>query len=284
MKANWGLVLLPPLVFCMLLLFGSQWVFLRSSFFEDLGIGRLGTEFQFNNYFTVFADPFFFDALTLNFKLAAGVVMATLIVAYPVAYVVARMRARWAMIFLAGIVVSSFVSIVIKILGIIILFAADGPLVKTLKALGIIGDRFAVIGSMQGVIIGLTHLAIAFMVMMLFSVIQTIPRSYEEAAEIHGAPRWRVFLRIIIPLSLPGVVSASLLLFNVVMGAFVSALLLGGGKIMTLPVVIQRTIMLYSEYGMAAALSAVLMLFVLTINILSVFLVTRLRAASSAVT
>jgi ABC-type spermidine/putrescine transport system permease subunit I len=53
---------------------------------------------------------------------------------------------------------------------------------------------------------------------------------------------------------------------------------------MTLPVVIQRTIMLYSEYGMAAALSAVLMLFVLTINILSVFLVTRMRAASSAVT
>ena len=74
------------------------------------------------------------------------------------------------------------------------------------------------------------------------------------------------------------------MLFNIVMGAFVSAILLGGGLIMTLPVVIQRTILLYTEYGMAAALSGMLMAFVLVINILSVVLVTRMRAASSAVT
>jgi putative spermidine/putrescine transport system permease protein len=80
------------------------------------------------------------------------------------------------------------------------------------------------------------------------------------------------------------VVSASLLLFNIAMGAFVSAVLLGGGKVMTLPVVIQRTILLYTEYGMAAALAGMLMLFVFTVNILSVIAVTRMRAARFAVT
>ncbi len=137
---------------------------------------------------------------------------------------------------------------------------------------------------MPGVILGMTHLGISFMVLMLFSVIQTVPRSLEEEAEIHGASRWRVHWRVVIPLSLPGLVSTSLLLFNIIMGAFVSALVLGGGKIMTLPVLIQQSLMIHLEYGMSATLSALLLVFVLTINILSVFLVTRIRAAKLAVT
>jgi len=135
-----------------------------------------------------------------------------------------------------------------------------------------------------GVIIGYSHLAIGFMVMMLFSIIQTIPRRLEEAAEILGASRWRVYWRVVLPLSLPGVVSSSLILFNLLMGAFVSAIILGGGKVLTLPVLIQRSLMMFNEYGMAAALSAILLLVVLVINILSVFAVTRLRVASGIVT
>ena len=284
MRANWLLVLIPPLAICMALLIGTQYVFLRSSFFEDLGIGQLGTELQIGNYIRAFTEPFFLNALKLNFTLAVIVVAITIFVAYPMAYVIARMRPKWALLFIAAIVVSSFVSIVIKVLGIIIIFGASGPVNLILRWTGLIEENISVIGTFTGVVIGLTHLAIAFMVMMMFSVIQTIPRSFEEAAEIHGATRWRVFYRVIIPLSLPGVVSSSLLLFNIVMGAFVSALLLGGGLIMTLPVVIQRTILLYTEYGMAAALSGMLMAVVLFINILSVILVTRLRAASLAVT
>ena len=133
-------------------------------------------------------------------------------------------------------------------------------------------------------IFGLTHLGISFMVLMLFSVIQTVPRSLEEAAQIHGATRWRVYWRIVIPLSLPGIVSTSLLLFNIIMGAFVSALVLGGGKVFTLPVLIQQSLMLHAEYGMSATLSAVLLVFVFVVNIISVFLVTRIHAARGAVT
>ena len=153
-----------------------------------------------------------------------------------------------------------------------------------LRGLGIIGERFAVIGTMPGVIVGLTHLGISFMVLMLFSVIQTVPRYLEEAAEIHGAKRWRVYWRVIIPLSLPGLISTSLLLFNIIMGAFVSALILGGGKILTLPVLIQQSLLVHVEYGMSATLSALLLIFVLSINILSIYLVTRVRAARLAVT
>ena len=69
MRANWGLVLLPPLVLSMILLFGPQIMFWRASFFEDLGIGRLGPDFTFMNYILAFTDSFYYESLILNFLL-----------------------------------------------------------------------------------------------------------------------------------------------------------------------------------------------------------------------
>lgn len=279
MNARWNLVLLPPLILSLLLLFGTQFVFLRAGFYEDLGLGLIGDQFQFDNYITVLQDSFYLQALWLSFYLSTIVVVCSLVCAYPVAYIIARMRSRWAMISLTVIVVSSFITVVIKVLGLIIIFGTDGPINSALRSLGLIEEPIKIIGTVGGVVIGLMHYVLGFLVLLLFSVIQTIPRSLEEAAQVHGASRWRVMWRIVIPLSLPGIVSGSLIVFNLSMGAFVSAALLGGGKVLTLPVIIERTIVLDSEYAMGATLSAVLLAAVLLLNIVSVVLVRRLRAA-----
>ena len=160
-----------------------------------------------------------------------------------------------------------------------ILFGADGPINSILLGLGIVERPVKILGTRAGVVIGLMHYVLGFMVLMLFSVIQTIPRSLEEAAQILGASRWRVFWRVVIPLSVPGVVAGSLIVFNLCMGSFVSAALLGGGKVLTLPVVIERTIVLNSEYAMSGALSGILMVTVLLVNVVSVLLLRRFRAA-----
>ncbi|MGI9332215.1 MAG: ABC transporter permease [Gammaproteobacteria bacterium] len=279
MNARWNLVLLPPLFVCLALLFGTQFVFLRAGFYEDLGLGLIGDQLQLDNYLTVFQDNFYLQALALSFYLSAIVVVCSLACAYPVAYIIARMRSHWAMILLAIIVVSSFVTVVIKVLGLIIIFGTDGPVNSLLRGVGLIHEPIKIIGTLAGVVIGLMHYVLGFLVLLLFSVIQTIPRSLEEAAQIHGASRWRVMWRIVIPLSLPGIVSGSLIVFNLSMGAFVSAALLGGGKVLTLPVIVERTIVLDAEYAMGATLSAVLLAAVLLINIVSVVLVRRLRSA-----
>jgi hypothetical protein len=99
---------------------------------------------------------------------------------------------------------------------------------------------------------------------------------------LDGASRWRVYWRVIVPLSLPGVLNALLIQFNLLMGAFVTVTILGGGKVLTFPVLIQRTLMMFNDYGLAAALSAVLLLIVLIINFTSIVAVTRLRVASFA--
>ena len=284
MNARWDLWLIPPLVLSFVLLFGTQFIFLRAGFFEDLGLGLVGTEFLLDNYVNAFRDPFYLRSLELNLYLSGSVVVLTLICAYPVAYVLARMKSRWALILLAAIVISSFITVVIKVLGLIIIFGTDGPVNSVLLGLGLVERPIKIVGNLAGVVIGLMHYVLGFMVLLLFSVIQTIPRSLEEAGQIHGASRWRVLWRVVIPLSLPGIVSGSLIVFNLCMGAFVSAALLGGGKVLTLPVVIERTIVLDSQYAMGGALSAILLVCVLLINIVSILLVRRLRAARLVVT
>ena len=280
MRANWTLALLPPMLFCFLLLGGTQFLFIRAGFFEDLGIGLIGDEPTLGNYLTAFTDPFYLDALTLNMRVSSVVVACGLLCAYPVAYVIARMQSRqWAMVMLAAIVVSSFVTIVIKVLGLIIIFGSDGVLNRALLGLGLIDGPLKIVGNVYGVVVGLMHYVLGFMVLMLFSVIQTIPRSLEEAALIHGAPPWRMFARVVFPLSLPGVATSALIVFNLCMGAFVSAALLGGGKVLTLPVVIERAIVLDTEYAMGGALSAILLVSVILINVLSVWLLNRFRKA-----
>ena len=264
---------------CLLLLFGTQFVFLRAGFYEDLGLGLIGDRLQIDNYITAFRDSFYLDSLWLTIYLSAIVVVCSLVLAYPAAYAIARMRSQWAMFFLAAIVVSSFVTVVIKVLGLIIIFGTDGPINNLLHALGFTDAPVRIVGTLAGVVIGLMHYVLGFMVLLLFSVIQTIPRSLEEAARIHGASRWRTMWRVVIPLSLPGIVNGSLIVFNLSMGAFVSAALLGGGKVLTLPVVIERTVVLNAEYAMGGTLSAILLGTVLVINIASVLLVRRLRAA-----
>jgi putative spermidine/putrescine transport system permease protein len=276
MKARWHFVLAPSLLLSLLLLVGSQYAFLRGSFFKDLRLGRLGADFTTENYVRFFTDTLYLDSLLLTVRLSATVAILTLAIGYPVAYILARMRSRWSLVLLAAIIAASFITIVIKVLGLIIIFSSGGTLNRLLLASGLIAKPLTIMGQPSGVVVGLMHFTMGFAVLLLYGVVRTIPRSLEEAAEIHGAPRWRVFARVVVPLSLPGIVVTFLIVFNLCMGAFTSAALIGGGKVFTLPVLIQQTVILQTRYAMGATVSAVLMVVTLLINALSVFLMSRL--------
>lgn len=277
MRARWELLFIPPFCVSFFLLTVTQIGFLRTSFFEDFRFGRVGTQFQFDNYVRILQDPFYLQSLGVTFYVSAVATAFALVFAYPIAYVIARMRSQWAMVLLATVVLSSFVTVPIKVLGLMIIFSPEGQLNRILLSLGFINEPFTILGNRLGVIVGLMHYTLAFAVLLLYSVIQTIPRSLEEAAQIHGVGRWCVFRRVVFPLSLPGVIAVTLIVFNLNMGGFTSAALLGGGKVLTLPVLIQRVIFLETKYAMAGALAAVLLGSVLLANFLSVFLARRFQ-------
>lgn len=257
---------------------GSQFVFLKGSFYKDLGLGRIGDTLELANYIKFFSDSFYLHTLWLTIEVAALATIFTLIMGYPVAYVIARMRSRFAMVMLAAIVISTFITIVIKVFGLIIIFAADGWLNRFLMATGILDQPFTIIGSEAGVVVGLMHFSLGFGVLLLYSVVQTIPRSLEEAARVHGASRVKTFWRVVLPLSLPGITIGGLMIFNMCMGAFTSAALLGGGRVFTLPVLIQRTVIMETKYSMGGTLAAILVVSVLLINLISILILKRMRA------
>ena len=279
MWVRWWILLIPPLVVGFTLVAASQFIFLRVSFYQDLGLGRIGDEVVIENYVRFLTDGFYLKILWVTVKTSALAALSTLILGFPVAYLIARMRSSWSMFLLAGIVVSTFVTIVIKVYGLIVIFSADGLFNQTMLNLGLFNKPYSVFGNETGVVIGLMHFTLGFGVLLLYSIIQTIPSSLESAAQIHGASRWRVYYRVIIPLSLPGVTAMLLMVFNMCMGAFTSAALLGGGRVFTLPVMIQRIVMMDIKYSMGATIAAVLLFSVIVINILSIYLLRRLRAA-----
>ena len=279
MKTRWEMVLLPSFLIVGILIVASQYVFLKGSFFKDLGLGRISDTVSMVNYLRFFTDSFYLNTLWITVKTSALAALFTLILGFPVAYLIARMRSRWSMFLLAGIVVATFVTIVIKVFGLIIIFSVDGLINQALMGLHIVDRPYTIIGNQTGVVVGLMHFTLGFGVLLLYSVIQTIPRSLEDAAQIHGASRWRMHLRVLFPLSLPGVTVGVLMMFNMCMGAFTSAALLGGGRVFTLPVLIQRTVMMEIKYSMAGALAAVLLVTVLLINLLSIYLIRRLKSA-----
>ena len=131
----------------------SQLIFLKSSLFKDLGLGRTGDEVVLTNYIRFFTDDFYIHVLWLTVQVSFLAMLFTLIFGFPVAYMIARLRSRWAMVLLAGIVISTFVTIVIKVFGIYIMFSSSGIINKVLMGSGLLEKPFTVIGNNAGVVV-----------------------------------------------------------------------------------------------------------------------------------
>ena len=274
---RWGAWLLIPLLISSALLLGSQLVFLRQSIYVDLPFGKTAEHWSLANYIRILSDPYYLRTLWLTTWISAVTAAVCVVFGFPIAKTLARLQSRWTTVLLSGVVLTSFITTVIQIFGLIILFRADGPINGALMALKLTDRPFALIGSSAGVVLGLVYTSFGFAVMLMYGVVRTIPVSLDEAAAIHGASRLRVLTRVVLPLSAPGLVVGFLTIFNTSMGAFTSAALLGGGRIITVPVLIQRTMLLDVKYGMAGALAALLLLFVVVLNLASAFFMQHMQ-------
>ena len=274
---SWGNWLVIPFLLSTALLLGSQLIFLRQSVYVDLPFGRVAEHWSLANYLRIISDPYYLRTLWLTTWIAALTAAICVVLGFPIARTLARLQSRWTTVLLSGIVLTSFITTVIQIFGLIILFRADGPINRLLIGLHMIDRPFALVGSSAGVVLGLVYTSFGFAVMLMYGVVRTIPPSLDEAAAIHGASRFRVLTRVLLPLSAPGLIVGFLTIFNTSMGAFTSAALLGGGRIITVPVLIQRTMLLDVKYGMAGALAGLLLLFVIGINLASVRFLQRMQ-------
>ncbi len=231
----------------------------------SLQTGTLGTGFELTWNFGVY--PQVIDQYSPQFvrSLIYAVIVTglTLAIGYPIAYTIAFRGGRAKNILLLLVILPFFTAFVIRTLNWRLILADNGFVLGTLKELGFLQPAFQLIATPVAVISGLTYNFLPFMVLPLYVALEKIdPRLIEAATDLY-ASRLQAFLRVTLPLSMPGVFAGSLLVFIPSVGDFVNSALLGSRDTTMIGNIIQRLFLNTNAYPEAAALSFVLMAVVL---------------------
>ena len=194
-----------------------------------------------------------------SFEYAGIATALALVVSYPVAYWIAFRGGRWKNLLLLGIVAPFFVTYLIRTLAWGTILSDNGFVVRTLRDFHLLGADGRLLATSTAVVAGITYNFLPFMALPLYVSLEQIDHSQIEAAEDLYANRFKAFLRVTLPLSLPGVVAGTLLTFIPAAGDFINAQLLGGTKQHMIGNVIQTKFLGLIDYPAAAAMSFVLM-------------------------
>lgn len=213
---------------------------------------------DFSNYVDALSGRQVF--VTRSLMYAAMTTVGTVLLAYPAAYWIAFHGGRWKNTLLFMILLPYFVSFVIRTVQWKFLLADTGPLLGTLKDIGIAPDDFHVLATPIAVVGGLIYNYLPFAALPLFVALDRIDRTLIEGAYDLYANRTQAFLKIVFPLSMPGVFAATLLTFVPATGDYVEAEILGGPTTKMIGNIIQTEFLTRARYPVAAALSMVLML------------------------
>jgi spermidine/putrescine transport system permease protein len=183
----------------------------------------------------------------------------SLLISYPVAYWIAFRGGRWKNLLLLFIVAPFFVTYLIRTLAWETILADNGLVVRVLRDLHLLGGDGRLLATSVAVVCGITYNFLPFMALPLYVSLEQIDTRMIEAAQDLYASRWKAFLRVTLPLSLPGVVAGTLLTFIPAAGDFINAQLLGSPKQHMIGNVIQSKFLELTDYPAAASMSFVLM-------------------------
>jgi putative spermidine/putrescine transport system permease protein len=186
--------------------------------------------FSLDNYVKFFADPYYTGVLWTTLRVAALCTVICLVMALPLAYVLARTQSRFKNVLIMLVVLPLFVGNAVRAAGWMTLFGSKGFLNVTLMQLGVINEPLQLMYTEGAVVAGIIAVNLPYMVLTLQSVIEGINRNVEEAAFSLGASPMTMFRRVLLPLSLPGILAGTILTFILGMNAYATPVLLGGPK------------------------------------------------------
>ena len=229
----------------------------------------IGAEWTIENYTHILGDGFYLEIILRTLGLGLLVVALTLLIGYPLAYFLARTRTRLRPWLIVLVVFPLLLNLVVRSFGWIVLLSNRGLINDWLKALELIERPLKLMFNFTGLLIGLSHIFLPFMVLVLIGAIQNIPRDAEDAARTLGAPARSVFLRITLPLSLPGILAGSVLVFVLTISALVTPRLLGGPTYQVMSTLIFDEFLTVLNWPRGAAMAFILTAIVLVLVWLS---------------
>jgi spermidine/putrescine transport system permease protein len=266
-KAALPYLLLLPGLGWLLLFFAIPLVIMG---LESLKTGTLDTGYQltweFSNYSDALSD--YNEQFLRSFEYAGLATLFSLLIGYPLAYVIAFRGGRYRNAMLLLVIVPFFVTYLIRTLSWETILSDSGLIVSTLQTIGILSEDGRLLDTTVSVVAGITYNYLPFMILPLYASLERIDKSMLEAGyDLYGRRR-DVFLRVTLPLSMTGVVAGTLLTFIPAAGDFINAELLGTPRQFMIGNVIQSRYLEVADYPTAAALSFLLMAFMLIIVVI----------------
>lgn len=249
-----ALLLLAPALLVLLAAFIIPMVYIFALSLQDEQ-----QQFSFSNYALLFQDPYYTGILWRTVKLSLYTVLACLVLGYPVAVFMARTSGKIRGFVTFLIIAPHLISVVIRNFGWVVILGDKGWINTMLMKLGIIDQPLKLLYNELGVVIGLTDAYIVYMVLALATSLYAIDPSLYKAAGILGASNVKKFFSITLPLSLPGILAGSTLVFSLSMSAYVTPALMGGTAVKMLPVITYENVMITLNWPLGAALAFLLL-------------------------
>ncbi len=253
-----GLVYVWPAVLFLVAFFIAPLVGVVARSFEPNLLA--GGEDSLSQYHRLLLDSFYLGVIAQTVALSAVVTVICAVLGYAVAYFMVRHAGRYYDLIVFLLIAPLLTSIIMRTFGWRVLFARRGVVNEVLMWIGLTDTPISFLNSAGAVIVGLVHVLVPFMVLSIAAVLQGIDRRLEESSRILGAGRWQTFWRVTLPLSLDGLGTGAILVFMIATGSFVTLLLLGGGGLLTLPLLIYQQFNVTRDFPFAAAMSNILLI------------------------
>ncbi|RYJ01666.1 MAG: ABC transporter permease [Acetobacteraceae bacterium] len=216
--------------------------------------------FTLAKYVEFLGDEYLLNIALRTFTLALTVTAISAVVAYPVAWFLARSRSRWKHLVFLGTIFPLLVSIVVRTMGWTILLGSEGLVNAVLLRLGLVDEPLRLMQGFWSVVLGMVHVLLPFMVLSIATVLGRIDAGYGEAAATLGATPLRSFLTVTLPLSVQGIAAGSVIVFCLTIGAFITPLWLGRGHVTIMAIAIHEQMVTLVDWPGGAA-SAMLLTF-----------------------
>lgn len=257
MSRRQGLLLISPLLLVLAGFFLVPVLMLlpTSVSVYEPGTGLVKGAWTLANYTQIVTDDYYREVVWRTLGLGFSVTLICLLLGYPLAYLIARGPERWRVPLILLVIFPMLLNLVVRSFGWIALLANRGLINNLLMQLGLIGAPVKLLFNFIGLFIGLTHIYLPFMVLMLVAAIRNVPRDVESAAATLGSSRAHVFMAVTLPLSAPGILAGSILVFVLTISALVTPRMLGGPTYQVMATLIYDEYMQLLDWPSGSALS-----------------------------
>jgi ABC-type spermidine/putrescine transport system permease subunit I len=211
------------------------------------------------HYRRMLEQPSYARIFVATFKVSFITTAVCIVLGYPLAYVLAQLPRRVANLLLIAVMLPFWTSLLVRTYAWLVLLQRQGLVNTWGMALGLWDEPLVLVNNLFGTLVGMVHIMLPFLVLPVYGAMRAIDRDYLKAAANLGASPTVAFWRVFFPLSLPGLLAGSLIVFIICLGFYVTPAVLGGGKVIMVSNQIASDIELFFNWGAASSLGVVLL-------------------------